>query len=487
MPDFSTRTRARGGGGGAAGAGATQAGPEAQGRMEPQWAVDFQPGQGNAEVVELLTRQRFTEEVATEINRVRGMPLDRLGEQPQPSNLAVIVPGQHLEASRPLGGPEPEARQGQDAQSTHRPNDRLEDPFDKNERLLSGARVQMVLNQRNYQLELQRFQENWNQHRERYERLAMASHVPAPLIAALHYRECDMSFRRYLAQGDPLGTVPVNLPIHAVFHDWDQAALWALEAKRGNGQSLDIDEQTRDPAALATYAEAYNGLGYHNGNKVSPYVWAGTDVYRGGKWTRDGAQGYDPATTDAQVGVMAMLHQLGAVDEVDLESTRERSPDQAWWRVVYNAVVLQEGSEGPEVRALEDRLRRAGFLRGEADQRFDAQTAEAVRDWQRAHGMRADGIFGAGSALAMEAPRLWGELVSGAVRLEGGEGGLHVQLVQQRLVELGLLGSAVDGDFGPGAVAAVKRYQKAQAIEQTGVVDAETARRLRPASRARRT
>ena len=47
------------------------------------------------------------------------------------------------------------------------------------------------------------------------------------------------------------------------------------------------------------------GLGYHNKGRTTPYVYAGTDAYRGGKYVADGR--YNSRVYDQQPGVVAMV------------------------------------------------------------------------------------------------------------------------------------------------------------------------------------
>jgi lysozyme family protein len=142
--------------------------------------------------------------------------------------------------------------------------------------------------------------------------------IPAKLVATLHWRESTGDFGTYLHQGDPLGKAAVHEPDHAhngvpIFNEWEPAAEHALGMKAGIKKSYKIDQNTTDEAALASYAERYNGLGYHNYHAMaSPYVFAGTDQYSKGKYRSDGAGGWDPNYKDTQLGVVPMLRQLDA-------------------------------------------------------------------------------------------------------------------------------------------------------------------------------
>ena len=157
------------------------------------------------------------------------------------------------------------------------------------------------------------FLRNWSKNIARYNRVAARSHVPAPLIAALHWREAggyaDL-WHRYLHQGDMLGQpalrVPSNIP---VFQEWEPAAVHALALKDSIRTRLGITERTTDLSLLCDYAEVYNGLGYRRKNLPSPYVLSGTAGYEKGKYIADGK--FDINAVDRQLGVLPMLRACG--------------------------------------------------------------------------------------------------------------------------------------------------------------------------------
>ncbi|WP_199243315.1 peptidoglycan-binding protein [Vitiosangium sp. GDMCC 1.1324] len=55
---------------------------------------------------------------------------------------------------------------------------------------------------------------------------------------------------------------------------------------------------------------------------------------------------------------------------------------------------LRKGAANESVRALQDRLRSAGFNPGKTDGKFGSMTEKAVRDFQRSVGLKADGVVG---------------------------------------------------------------------------------------------
>lgn len=154
------------------------------------------------------------------------------------------------------------------------------------------------------------FKAHWKEHKARYEKVAAKVDLPARLIAALHWRESSGDFSTYLHQGDPLGkpakNVPKDIPL---FTEWEPAAIHALSmrGKLAHKRALKITQETTDMAALLTYAEAYNGLGYtmYHKDVATPYVYAGTNQYSKGKYKSDGK--FSKTMKDKQAGAYGML------------------------------------------------------------------------------------------------------------------------------------------------------------------------------------
>ena len=68
------------------------------------------------------------------------------------------------------------------------------------------------------------------------------------------------------------------------------------------------------------------------------------------------------------------------------------------------AVFSQRGSSGEEVRQIQQRLKDWGYLSGEVDGIYGAQTEEAVRYFQRKNGLVVDGIAGEATLAALGLP-----------------------------------------------------------------------------------
>lgn len=204
--------------------------------------------------------------------------------------------------SQPATSVEPES---------HRPaNGTMQRVYDKNQARVDAVDPDLSRQQKR---DLDTFYANWVANKARYERVADATGIPAELIAALHWRESTGNFSTYLHQGDPLGKPAVHVPKDIpLFTTWEPAAEHALDSKSYITDKLSLTKDTTDLAALATFAEYYNGLGYYNKGKPSPYVWSGTDQYSRGKYVADGR--YSSVTKDRQLGVVAMIQHIRAND-----------------------------------------------------------------------------------------------------------------------------------------------------------------------------
>jgi len=144
----------------------------------------------------------------------------------------------------------------------------------------------------------------------RYQAVEKKTGVPWPVIAAIHVREADMSFSTQLAQGDPLSRVSSHVPRgqgpYFGADAWERAAARAL-IETGGSKWGDWT-----PGGWTTYTEVYNGLGYANKGRPSPYVWAGTNQYSSGKYVSDGQ--YSSTAVDTQPGTANLIVALAALD-----------------------------------------------------------------------------------------------------------------------------------------------------------------------------
>jgi len=144
----------------------------------------------------------------------------------------------------------------------------------------------------------------------RYLAVSARAGVPWVFVAVVHERESSQDWKGSLAQGDPWSRVSVHVPAgRGPFRSWEDAAVDALTncapyAARNTDWSI---------GGLLTMLEQYNGLGYANRGVPSPYIWAGTDQYKSGKYVRDGV--YDAHVVDSQPGCASLLKAMMVLDQ----------------------------------------------------------------------------------------------------------------------------------------------------------------------------
>ena len=132
---------------------------------------------------------------------------------------------------------------------------------------------------------------------------------------------------------------------------------------------------------------------------------------------------------------------------------------------------LKRGDRGDAVVTLQKRLRELGYLTDTADGIFGDTTEEAIKKFQKAVGLAADGVAGATTQAKLNASNA---PENTAVILRQGSSGAAVKSLQKRLIELGYLGGGADGNFGTGTKSALMDFQSAAGLKVTGVADVDT-------------
>jgi peptidoglycan hydrolase-like protein with peptidoglycan-binding domain len=234
-----------------------------------------------------------------------------------------------------------------------------------------------------------------------YRGLAAAVNVPALLLAALDLREGDCDPMTGIGQGDRWDRVSTHVPRgKGPFSSW-------LEANKFYVAYDHLDSRNglvpTDPFtwAFACYkSNAWNGFGPNAHGHYSGYVFSCTNVYDDppspparGKYRFDGG-GWDPNYLDPQPGTIPVMIELA-----------KAYPDLAFapLPMVTDAAPrppapLPVGLGGDEfnVKEIQDGLNRLLALDPPLllDGSFGRMTRNAIRSFQRAHGLQVDGIAG---------------------------------------------------------------------------------------------
>jgi peptidoglycan hydrolase-like protein with peptidoglycan-binding domain len=155
--------------------------------------------------------------------------------------------------------------------------------------------------------------------------------------------------------------------------------------------------------------------------------------------------------------------------------------------------ILRVGSQGADVTELQSTLKLLGYFAGSVNGVFEENTDRAVKRFQQAAGIEADGVVGTATwnrlfptsepVAANSAPRPTTESRPSQFQpaatgefpiLRQGARGEAVRGLQSRLKAIGVYDGEVDGVFGPGTEAAVKTAQGKFGLEADGIVGEAT-------------
>ncbi|MBW4478983.1 MAG: peptidoglycan-binding protein [Tolypothrix brevis GSE-NOS-MK-07-07A] len=147
-----------------------------------------------------------------------------------------------------------------------------------------------------------------------------------------------------------------------------------------------------------------------------------------------------------------------------------------------NAKLLARGDEGEEVRVLQERLRVAGYYKGNSTGIFGSITEEAVKRFQQAYKLDADGVVGPETQRRLPASGIgYGEDTPKARndgKLKIGDRGEAVRVVQEQLIKAGYLEGEANGYYGPNTASAVRKFQTANYLASSGVAGPTTRGKL---------
>ena len=209
------------------------------------------------------------------------------------------------------------------------------------------------------------------------------------------------------------------------------------------------------------------------------------------------------------------LYDDGIAGPDTLTKMYSRSAKKASSAVGIIGVTLKKGDEGDAVRLLQSKLKGFGFLTGSVDGSFGTATEDALKAFQKANGLTADGKAGhstliklfAGTVIssakakattkptanptatpkpssskATTAPNTFVRVTAAPngdyVTLERGTMGDLVTKLQRALKSAGYFNAEVDGYYGEDTENAVKRFQRDKGLVQDGKAGPATQRYL---------
>jgi peptidoglycan hydrolase-like protein with peptidoglycan-binding domain len=156
-----------------------------------------------------------------------------------------------------------------------------------------------------------------------------------------------------------------------------------------------------------------------------------------------------------------------------------------------SSTILKKGMRGAEVRKLQQDLTNKGYSTKGIDGIFGSNTEAAVKKFQKANNLKADGVVGESTKKALgkktsvtkkpakkETAGKAAPAETNSKVLKKGMRGAEVKKLQQDLTNKGYSTKGIDGIFGSNTEAAVKKFQKANNIKADGVVRASTHKAL---------
>ncbi len=240
--------------------------------------------------------------------------------------------------------------------------------------------------------------------------------------------------------------------------------------------------------AVLQLQQALNALGYDTNGADGKF----------GKGTERAVKAYQQAnglTADGKAGAktLAQLYSGSSVSG----STSGTASSEIY--TAKNPNTLQSGDSGSKVTQLQNALKLLGFYTGGVDGKFGSGTKKAVMQFQRVNGLTVDGLAGTqtqkllysqvdsgvsgGSSSSGSSSSGTSSGTSGFTRtLRKGYTGADVIAVQQKLKELGFYSGSVDGVYGTGSIAAVKKFQQQNGLTADGLVGSRTYTALMSAS-----
>lgn len=267
--------------------------------------------------------------------------------------------------------------------------------------------------------------------------------------------------------------------VDGVFGPATEAALKQFQSAKGLTATGKVDDAT----AIALGLASSPFLGLTQGNRGDHVRQMQERIIAAGIELGDGADGIFGPKTAAALKEFQKARGLSATGTVDaataaalggVSAAPAASPAPSS-QSGSGMVGLAVGSRGDQVKALQQLIIKAGInLVGGADGIFGVITASALRSFQEANGLPVDGVVSEATLQALQAKS--GATASPLVGLQYGATGATVKQVQQAIMNAGIsLRGGADGIFGTATRDALKQYQAARGLPQTGKVDEATA------------
>ena len=169
--------------------------------------------------------------------------------------------------------------------------------------------------------------------------------------------------------------------------------------------------------------------------------------------------GYAPGTADGHFGskTRAALEKFQRDEELEVTGEMNKA---TWSAMDRSSMGIRGGAAArtaEQIKRMQQALIGLGYLNDKADGVYGSKTREAVRQYQKAYGLTADGSAGSKTMTSLKNT---------------------VTALQSDLARKGYYSGKIDSSFGSGTQAAVKAYQKKNGLNQTGIAGASTMKKL---------
>ncbi len=261
-------------------------------------------------------------------------------------------------------------------------------------------------------------------------------------------------------------------------------AVYLFQKDKGLPTTGAADDETRAAIAAAEGETWRNGGGvvYAEGNRGDVITEMQEKLKVAGflQGDIDGVYGSDTVNAVKAMQRANDFPESGAIDEVTYEAlcqvqmkAAEKPAETAEVSAAEPSVQKEKGAfnvgdRGHEVATLQHKLKRLGYLDGEADGIYGNQTAQAVKDFQKEEYFSASG-----KADKKTLTRLSEVFANETNELAPGARGKRVVRLQNRLLLHGYDPGLVDGVYGGSTEQAVKALQKEHGLPQTGMAGEE--------------
>ncbi len=261
-----------------------------------------------------------------------------------------------------------------------------------------------------------------------------------------------------------------------------KAAVLLFQKDNGLPANGIADDATRDAIRAAEGETWRNGGGvvYAEGNRGDVITDVQVRLKKAGflKGDIDGVYGVETVKAVKALQKAYDFPESGIIDEVTYEALQNVDLEAAAKEVkeIKEAPKVEArqkhrgkydvGDRGSEVTELQRKLKRLGYLDGEADGIYGQQTASAVKLFQKEEKLTANGVVDEKTLSHLN------EVYANETdELSLGSKGRKVVRLQNRLLLHGYDPGLVDGVYGNGTRMAVEKLQAREGLEVNGVAD----------------